>query len=246
MVAVRANNRSKKPSGRRRHTPNLRKSLLILFALPVPLLAVIWICEIRINHATRDKTYSDIAAIPETPVGLVLGTSHRVHSGSPNLFFYHRMAAASWLFRAGKIKAIVVSGDNRDPRYNEPRVMRRELVRLGIPEESIYFDFAGFRTLDSVVRIHRVFGQRRFTVISQKFQNQRAIFIAAHHRLDAIGFNAADVPGPIGMKTWIRERFARVQVFLDLFLGRKPRFLGEPVPIVFPPPEEEAAPDQSL
>ncbi len=125
----------------------------------------------------------------------------------------------------------MVSGDNSRRNYNEPEEMKKALIRQGIPEKAIYLDYAGFRTLDSVIRAQKIFGQNRFTVISQHFHNERAIYLAGKHHIDAIGFDARDVPVKSGFKTRMREVLARVKVFIDLAFKKQPRFLGEPVPL---------------
>lgn len=133
------------------------------------------------------------------------------------------------MYKAGKIEVIVISGDNSRNDYNEPEDMKNELMRHGVPENKIYLDYAGFRTLDSIVRMEKIFGQKSFTVISQKFHNERAIYIAHAQGLHAIGYNAEDVNIYRGFKTQVREKFARVKLFLDLWTGKEPKFLGEPV-----------------
>lgn len=138
---------------------------------------------------------------------------------------------AADLFKAGKIDVIVISGDNSRKNYNEPMDMKEELMKQGIPEDRIYLDYAGFRTYDSVVRLEKIFGQKQFTVISQNFHNRRAIYIARHCNLEAIGYNAEDVNQYSGFKTMLREKFARVKVFVDFLIGTEPKFLGERVEI---------------
>lgn len=125
----------------------------------------------------------------------------------------------------------MVSGDNGHVSYNEPKEFRKELIKRGIPKEKIYLDYAGFRTLDSMVRAKEVFGLEEVTVISQQFHNERAIYIAKKNGLEAIGFNAQDVQGYSGFKVKTREALARTKVFLDLFLNVQPKFLGEKIAI---------------
>lgn len=105
--------------------------------------------------------------------------------------------------------------------------MKNELVKRGVAEDKIYLDYAGFRTLDSVVRMEKIFGQHRFTVISQDFHNRRAIYIAQAKGLQAIGYNAQDVDAYSGFKTQLREKFARVKLFMDLYTNKSPKFLGD-------------------
>ena len=130
----------------------------------------------------RHYTYDDVDAVPYNRVALVLGTSKYLIGGSPNHYFKYRIKAAAELYNNGKVDYILVSGDNATVQYNEPRQMRRALIQAGIPAKAIYSDYAGFRTLDSIVRAKEVFGQARFTVVSQAFHNERAIFIAAPHQ----------------------------------------------------------------
>jgi SanA protein len=195
-------------------------------------LGVVLYCNWRVQHDTTPYTFTRVAGVPHNRVGLVLGTSNRMRDGSPNLFFAHRMAAAARLYRHRKVDYLVLSGDNSQKYYNEPEMMKTALVKLGVPANRIYLDYAGLRTLDSVVRCRKIFGQSRFTIISQAFHNQRALFIAQHYGLNAVGFNAGDVTGRNGVKVQLREMLARVKVFLDLYLlNKQPKHLGEQVEI---------------
>ena len=130
-----------------------------------------------------------------------------------------------------KIKYIIVSGDNMKRGYNEPVLMRTDLMKEGIDSSVIFLDYAGFRTFDSVVRSKEVFGQKAITIISQKFHNERAVFLASREGITAVGFNAKDVNPKYGQKTNIREKLARVKVFIDIFLRTDPKFLGKKVVI---------------
>ena len=131
------------------------------------------------------------------------------------------------------MRYLVVSGDNHVRGYDEPQDMKDSLIGVGVPAERIYCDYAGFRTLDSIVRVREVFGQNSVTVISQEFHNQRAIYIARHRGVDAIGFNAADVDTYDSFATRCREAVARANMLLDIFVfGRAPKFfLGKKVEI---------------
>ncbi len=184
-----------------------------------------------VEHTTSAQVYQDTASIPYNKTGLLLGTSKTLRSGRPNLYFQYRIEAAITLYQAGKIESIVISGDNGRHTYNEPEDMKAELMKGGIPENRIYLDYAGFRTLDSVVRMDKIFGQKSFTVISQDFHNRRALYIAQAKGLKAVGFNAKDVDAYSGFKTNVREKLARVKLFIDLWTNKSPKFLGEPVPV---------------
>src|SRR5690606_4670880 len=109
------------------------------------------------------------------------------------------------LYHRGAVRHLLVSGDNRSPYYNEPRTMQRALRARGVPAEAMTLDYAGLRTLDSVVRAKAIFGQQQVIIITQEFHNKRAVFLANRLGLDAVGFNAAPVRLPRGLKTRIRE-----------------------------------------
>ncbi|MGL5815451.1 MAG: SanA/YdcF family protein [Aeromonas sp.] len=223
-----------------RIAPRMKKFAKILLACLCLLLAaaaaLLGYSEWTVSDA-RHYTYDDVDAVPYNRVAVVLGTSKYLIGGSPNHYFKYRIKAAAELYNNGKVDYILVSGDNATVQYNEPRQMRRALIQAGIPASAIYSDYAGFRTLDSVVRAKEVFGQSRFTVVSQAFHNERAIFIARHFGIDAVGFNALDPSAYQGIRTRVREVFARLMGLLDLYvLDKGPKFLGEPIVIGGPIP----------
>lgn len=201
-----------------------------LLALVLVLIAVIatdrWVIS-----STRNQMYSELKHIPHNKVGLLLGTSKYLKHGWINSYYQARIDAAVALFKAGKIDYILISGDNGREEYDETSTMRADLITRGIPEDRLAMDYAGFRTLDSILRCKKVFGESRITIISQPFHNQRALFIANHKDLSAVAFNAKDVSLNYGFKTRFREKFARVKMLLDLALGKKAKFYGEPIPI---------------
>lgn len=184
-----------------------------------------------VKKSTSDKVFNMTKEIPYHKVGLLLGTGKILSNGRINLYYKYRIDAAVKLFKSGKISYILVSGDNSTKDYDEPSTIKEDLIKKGIPSHKIYLDYAGFRTLDSVVRCKEIFGQSSFTVISQQFHNERAIYIANQKDIDAIGFNAKDVNIHYGFKTLLREKFARVKMMLDLIFGKKPKFLGDKVEI---------------
>ena len=164
-------------------------------------------------------------------VGLVLGCSKNFSRGVPSLYFQGRMQAAAELWKSGKLRCIIVSGDNREIYYNEPRDMKNALVKLGVPENKIVCDFAGLRTYDSVVRAQRVFGAQKITIISQSYHVKRAVTTARQLGIDAEGFCAAHIPfnRPTLLRQFLRERAARVAMVFDLLIGSEPRHMGEHV-----------------
>ncbi len=190
---------------------------------------VLIVCNIIIEIAGNGKTYENVNDIPKNKVGLVLGTSSKIIGGSPNPYYTNRIKATIALFKAGKIDYILVSGDNGTPYYNEPLVFKKDLMKGGIPEECIVLDYAGFRTLDSMMRAKIVFGLDKVTVISQKFHNKRAIYLAEKKGLHAIAYNAGNLPLKYGFKVQAREYLARVKVFIDLALNTQPKFIGNKI-----------------
>ena len=185
-----------------------------------------------IRTSAQGLTYSIPSLIPHRCVGLVLGCSRQLPNGRDNLFFTYRIAAAVQLYEAGKVDYLIVSGDNHVVGYDEPTDMKYALVVAGIPAERVYCDYAGFRTLDSITRAKTIFGQTNVTVISQHFHNQRAIYIARHVGLDALGFNAQEVDPYSSFGTILREQFARIKTILDVcVLNTRPKFGGNSIVI---------------
>ncbi len=184
-----------------------------------------------ISWRSNKYIYDQIDEIPAKKAALVLGTSKYRRDGSANKYFYNRIEAVVELYKNNKINFIIVSGDNKSIYYNEPRFMRMELLKHGVPDNVIYLDYAGFRTFDSVIRCHKVFGQNEFIVVSQKFHNQRAVFIARSRNIEAIAYNAEDLSVKEGFRVKMREVFARIKVCIDLITGQQPKFLGEPIKV---------------
>lgn len=189
------------------------------------------IIDAVVSGAASHKTFDEISEVPQYRVGLLLGTSKFYKTGGLNLYFKYRIDAAEALYKSGKISYILVSGDNGTMAYNEPETIKRELLKRGIPKEAIVLDYAGFRTLDSIIRAKEIFGLTEFIVISQPFHNERAIYLAQHHGLKVVGFNAKDVEGSGGIKIKFREYFARTKAFLDILFNVEPKYYGENIEI---------------
>lgn len=202
------------------------QSLLVLAVL---FAVVIYFCNRAVVKASEGKLFTQTDDIPYNKVGLLLGTSKYLENGRINLYYLYRIEAASRLYKSGKVRYLILSGDNGREEYNEPETMKQDLMLRGVDSAHIYLDYAGFRTFDSMVRLKKIFGQDSTTVISQPFHNERALFIASKEGIAAIGFNAKDVSAQAGARVQLRESFARVKVFVDYLFGKEPKFLGEAI-----------------
>ena len=209
----------------------LRRFGILLLGLGMLFLGAVAYANVAASWSSRGLLFTSVEDLPVTEVGLVFGTTDRV-KGRENLYFRYRIDAAVRVWKSGRIRTLIVSGDNRSLYYNEPEKMKQALVERGIPGNRIVCDFAGLRTLDSVVRAKEIFGADSILVISQRFQNERAIYLAKASGIKAYGFNARDVESQAGLKTRIREVGARVKMWLDVnILKTRPRYLGEKIPL---------------
>ncbi|CAM3491981.1 vancomycin high temperature exclusion protein [Rouxiella silvae] len=183
-----------------------------------------------ISWKTQDYIYDEVQELPHRQVGVVLGTAKYYRTGVINQYYLYRIQGAINAYNSGKVKYLLLSGDNALQSYNEPMTMRRDLMAAGIPSSDIVLDYAGFRTLDSIVRTRKVFDTNDFLIITQRFHCERALFIALHMGIQAQCFA---VPSPKDMLTVrVREIFARLGALNDLYiLNRQPRFLGPLIPI---------------
>lgn len=200
----------------------MKRSVLFIF---------VWFCLLMlpwgiISLSTQNRVYRVVESIPNREVGLLLGTTPGINSS--NLFFRTRIEAAKELYERGKIRHILVSGDNGNPNYNEPEAMRLALIKAWIPNEDITLDYAGFRTLDSIVRAKEIFSITGWlTIISQPFHVERALFISDAYKIDAIGYGAANISLKFGALPYIREIWARWMALYDIIFGTDPLVLGK-------------------
>jgi len=208
---------------------SVKKWSIRLAALASIIILLTVVNNYYVERVAEKKLFTNTDLIPARKTGLLLGTVKTLANGQPNLYFQYRIEAAAELYHAGKIEQLIVSGDNSRKDYNEPADMQQALIALGIPAERIHLDYAGFRTLDSVVRADAIFDQKEFTVISQPFHNARAVYIAQRKGMDAIAYNAQEVSWAYGRSVFVREYLARMKMQLDLIFGKKPKFLGPKV-----------------
>jgi len=183
----------------------------LLFIIIISIIFVLSV-DVWVSDSAKEKIYSSVKSVPKRDVALLLGTAKYVRKGKINYFYKYRIEATAKLYY-----------------YNEPARMRRDLIKMGIPKSKIYLDFAGFRTLDSILRAKEIFGLKKCIIVSQKFHLERALYIAKKSGVDAIGFVAKDYPGT---KAWLRMRLreylARVKAFMDIYiLHTTPKFFGK-------------------
>jgi SanA protein len=182
--------------------------------------------------STQKQLYSSVELIPKNRVGVVLGTSKFRDKAQKmvNQFYQTRIDAAVALYMAGKIDYIIVSGDNSTKYYNEPLLMKNDLIARGIPANHIYMDNAGYRTLDSILRCRDIFGQSQFTIISQRFHNERAVYIANNKNVKCVAFCSEE--GDEFWQEYTRERLARVKMMYDLIFNTQAIYYGEKIEII--------------
>ena len=216
----------------------MRLGLYVVLGLGAIVLGLVllgWLAERKMERKAAADSTSDIAQAHALTVALVLGTAPIGPEGGPNRYLVYRLDAAAELWKAGKVKYLLVSG-NRDGSYDEPTAMREGLIKRGVPAEAIYRDFAGYRTRDSVLRARDVFGQAEILVVSQRFHVGRALFIAHHEGIHAWGFDARDVDQPYSIVTPLRRYPSALMAYLDMYLKRPASEGGAPVVIGVDPP----------
>lgn len=204
------------------------KKIIRLIAIGAAcLLLLIIVCHYIVVWNASGKTYDNVDAIPHNKVGLLLATSPITPGGAHNFYFENRIKAADELYKAGKIDFIIASGgDYRQSQKNgcdEPGAIRDSLVARGVPEERIILDYEGLRTLNSIAKAKQVYNLDSLTLISQKYHNERAVYLADKYRIHAIGYNAK--PSPVRrnrIKNSLRESLARPKMFFDILTGIKP------------------------
>jgi SanA protein len=198
-----------------------------LFLSVFVLLANIWVVS-----STQDRILTDFKNLPDSSVALVLGTSNKLTNGLPNPFFEDRMFSAASLYKERKVIHFLLSGDNRTKYYNEPEEMKKALLKAGVPNEAITLDYAGLRTLDSIVRSKEIFGQNKIIIVTQPFHCYRALFISRYYGIDAVALLPSGASPALTTKINVREWFARAKAVLDLYvLKTAPHHLGDKQPL---------------
>lgn len=202
-----------------RRTRIIKRIFLTVISASAALMVV---CNQLVVKNAEGKMFDGVDSIPDGDyVGLLLGTPPMTRiSHRRNIFFENRIKAAANLYHSGKIQKILISGDDHSlDGINETECMKDSLLARGVPENDIILDGKGYRTIHSVQRAYHDFGCKNLILISQKFHNERALYLANHLGLDfdqVIGFNAESPRSLMSQKTYVREWFARVKMFLDL------------------------------
>ncbi|MGF1767202.1 YdcF family protein [Enterovibrio makurazakiensis] len=202
-----------------------KASIFVSIIITASLLSIVAM-DLWVSFQARDRIYDSIEATPSRNIGLVLGTSKYIGK-TLNPYYTYRIEAAQQLYMNDKVDVLLLSGDNAHRSYNEPWTMKRDMLRAGIPDDRIFLDYAGFRTLDSIVRAKKVFDADEFTLVTQAFHCERALFIADFYDIDAICLAVPSPKGLAGLKIRTREVLARVKAILDIYvLNEQPKFLG--------------------
>lgn len=210
----------------------VRNLIRVILTAFFAVLLLLILCNIWVILSTNSQVYSELREVPAADVALVLGTSKRFADGRPNTYFINRIEAAARLYKEGKVKHLILSGDNRTQYYNEPRDMKDALLKRGIPDSAITLDYAGLRTLDSMARSKIIFGQEEIIVVTQKFHSYRAVFIGKYYDINTVAYAAEELPLQDSVNILFREFLARSMAVLDLYVLRKaPKHLGQREPI---------------
>lgn len=207
----------------------IKKIFLTGIIVSVLGLLTLFLMSKSIDWSVADQHSERVDELPNKEVAIVLGTSKFLGNGYKNLYYQYRIDAVVDLYDSQKVKYILVSGDNSRSDYNEPLLMKEDLIKRGIPSSLVYIDCAGFRTYDSMVRLKEVYGCKSTIIVSQRFHNQRALYISNKIGIDAVALDAKDVSFKYGIRVQAREVLARVKMRLDLITGKEPKFKGEKI-----------------
>lgn len=209
----------------------MRAALWLSLSVCTGMALLMWLADWWIDREAAPYVAETADAARNADVGLVLGTTPWIAEGRRNRFFEYRLDAAATLYKAGRVKYLLVSGDNRRRDYNEPAAMKDGLVARGVPANAIYRDFAGIRTLDSVLRAKAVFGQSKLVIVSQDFHVRRAVWLARRHGIEAFGLAATDVPPSEAPLTWLRHYASALVAVYDVWAGTTSRHGGAAIAI---------------
>ncbi|MGW0772126.1 SanA/YdcF family protein [Streptomyces sp. NPDC002835] len=179
-------------------------------------------------HAVADSRVRTVADAPARDVAVVFGAG--LWEGRPSPYLAHRLDTAAELYRTGKAKVVLVTGDNSRVEYDEPDAMRTYLTERGVPDERIVSDYAGFDTWDSCVRAKKIFGVERALLVSQGFHIRRAVALCRSAGVESYGVGVAEPHDATWYYGGVREMFAAGKASLDAVFRPDPRFLGDREP----------------
>lgn len=199
---------------------------IVFIVIAIVLIACVMlmlVCNQLVVNNAKGKSFAEIDSIKYNKVGLLLGTTPQSRiTKTTNYFFIYRIDAAEQLYKAGKIEIILISGDeNSLDGVNEAVCMRDSLVARGVSSNDIILDGKGYRTINSILNANKVYGLKSFTIISQQFHNERALYQAEHLELDFENIQAYNAKNPKSTRaliTYIREYLARVKLFWDILI----------------------------
>ena len=196
---------------------------IVIAIVLIACVALMLVCNQLVENNAKGKCFTEIDSIKYNKVGLLLGTTPQSRiTKTTNYFFIYRIDAAEQLYKAGKIEIILISGDeNSLDGVNEAVCMRDSLVARGVSSNDIILDGKGYRTINSILNANKVYGLKSFTIISQQFHNERALYQAEHLELDLENIQAYNAKNPKSTRaliTYIREYLARVKLFWDILI----------------------------
>ncbi len=207
------------------------------------MLGIVWMLPwLGMRFGARSAIVS-VAAAPKRDVALILGAGITANR-RPSTVLQRRIDVGVALFKAGKVRKLLMSGDNSEALYDEVTVMKAAAVEAGVPSDDVLLDYAGFRTLDSCVRLRKVFGQTEALVVSQGFHLARSIHLCRWTGVEVVGVEAVDDRRrSFRVVSSVREVSASLQGWVEThWFGRTAKFLGDPIDIDNPPPEAQAQP----
>ena len=187
------------------------------------------------SAASAQAQIYNLEDVPEKPVAIIFGAQVN-RSGRPSAMLADRVQMGVELYETGKVKALLLTGDNSTVNYNEPEAMRQYALELGVPDAALVLDYAGFRTYDSCYRARDIFQVDQAILVTQAFHLDRALLTCNGLGIVAVGV-AADVLRPTGyarsslLRSMVREIPSTTFAVVDLLSGRLPMYLGDPLPI---------------
>lgn len=211
----------------------LRVGLAAVIILLLGAVAVIVACNAVVLHGSADLTWTRVQEVPARPVAIVFGAGLNP-DGSPSGMLADRIDGAMALLRAGRVRALLFTGDNGTVEYNELAAMLHYALEHGAPRGAITMDFAGFDTFDSCYRARAIFGVKAAVLVTQGFHLPRAVYLCRAMGIDAVGLAEPDwskYEPRMMLGLTLREWLARTRAVIDVALHRRAPLLGPPVPL---------------